>query len=139
MQRRTFFKWIGSSVAPIIAPRWAFSQANPFAAGGNATLRALAAVVLPASLGRNRIDAITDQFASWLENYKPGAEMSPGYGFQRVQALPPHPAAHYAEQLRGLETAAARTGAAFTKLDMRARRTLVETTLEEAAPDRISE
>jgi hypothetical protein len=71
MQRRTFFKWIGSSVAPIIAPRWAFSRADPFAAEGNATLRALAAVVLPVSLGRNRIDAITDHFASWLENYVP--------------------------------------------------------------------
>ena len=89
MQRRTFFKWIGSSVLPFIVPRWVSAQAGAITTEGAVTLRALSSVVLPASLGRAGLDTATAQFTTWIRNYKAGAEMSTGYGFPRVQVVGP--------------------------------------------------
>jgi len=91
-------------------------------------LRDLASVVLPASLGRLRTDKIADDFASWLRDYKAGAEVSSGYGNLRTQVIGPNPAAHYAEQLNQLGLA---------KLGADARRAVVEKALADAKIDRI--
>jgi hypothetical protein len=137
MQRRTFFKWIGSSVLPFIVPRWAFAQAGAIPKENAGTLRALSGVVLPASLGRAGLDATTTQFTTWIQNYKAGAEMSTGYGFPRVQAVGPDPSAHYGEQLRAIEAAATAKGGTFATLEAAAQRTVVEAALGEANVDRI--
>jgi len=137
MQRRSFFKWIGSSVLTFIVPRWAFAQAGAITTEGAGTLRALSGVALPASLGGAGLDTATTQFTTWIRNYKAGAEMSTGYGFPRVQAVGPDPSARYAEQLRAIEAAAAAKGAPFAKLDAAAQRAVVEAALDQANVDGI--
>jgi len=71
-------------------------------------LRELAAVVLPASLGRAHTDKIAAEFVVWIRDYKPGAEISSGYGFPRTQVIGPNPSAHYADQLSALGSPIAR-------------------------------
>jgi hypothetical protein len=137
MKRRTFFKWTLSSSVPFVAPRWAPAQTRPFTREGDATLRELAAVVLPSSLGRNGSDGIVDRFAEWLRGYKAGAEMSTGYGFPRMQAVPANPSAGYAGQLDDLERSARAIGSSFAGLDMTAKRRLVEAALAGVGADRI--
>ena len=137
MKRRTFFKWTLSSSVPFVAPRWAPAQTRPFTTDGDATLRELAAVVLPSSLGRKGSDEIADRFAEWLRGYKAGAEMSTGYGFPRKQAVPENPSARYADQLEDLERRARAIGSPFASLDMTAKRRLVEAALAGAGADRI--
>jgi hypothetical protein len=90
--------------------------------------RELESVVLPASLGRSRTDGIADNFVRWFRDYKPGAEVSSGYGFPRTQLIGPNPSTHYAAQLTDLD---------LTRLDASAKRAAVEKALEAAKIDRI--
>ena len=102
MNRRRFVHWLStlplwSCLGSALSPR-----AVRFRRLKLATLREVAGVVLPSALGEARTDAIATQFVAWFSAYKPGAEMSSGYGFPRVQSLPGNPAAQYAAQLREL-------------------------------------
>ena len=124
MQRRSFFKRIFWGVAALVAPRWARAQSLP----SEAQMRELAEVILPASLGKARIDKVAADFLAWLRDYKPGAAMPSGYGFPRTQVVAPNPATHYAEQLAQLHLAS---------LDAAGKRAAVEKALEEAKVDRI--
>jgi hypothetical protein len=119
MERRGFFKRTFTGLLALFR-----LKAQP----GPEELRDLASVVLPASLGRLRTDKIADDFASWLRDYKAGAEVSSGYGNPRTQVISANPAAHYAEQLNQLGLA---------KLGGDARRAAVEKALEDAKIDRI--
>lgn len=132
MLRRTFFKWTASSAVPHLLPRWLFAQAPAAPAAEASTLRALAAVVLPSSLGERRLDEAVGQFTRWVREYRAGAEMSAGYGITRIQVLPPDPSAHHAGQLRDLEAAAADRGGSFASLPAAARREVVEAALTAA-------
>jgi len=132
MERRTFFQWVTFTFT-----RLARAQSGGLPPDGIRTLRDLAGVVLPGSLGRQRTDGIVAQFDRWIREYKPGSEISSGYGFPRVQVIPASPALHYPEQLRQLETAAAAKGAPFAKLDAAARREIVEAALAAAKVDSI--
>jgi hypothetical protein len=133
MQRRRFFKWSLSTAIPLVVPRWAWAQPAPFTREAAATLRDVAAVVLPSSLGTSGIDDVVDQFTRWVRNYKAGAQMSAGYGFTRIRTVPPNPSTQYAQQLQELEAAArARGAASLGKLDPAARRTLVESAVRAA-------
>ena len=67
------------------------------------TLKALGFVVLPASLGRIKTDAIAYRFIRWVGGYIPGAEMEHGYGFPKIESRPPSPGPRYIEQLRDLQ------------------------------------
>jgi hypothetical protein len=138
MQRRTFFKWIGSTAVPFVVPRWARAQRGPFTGQSASTLRDAADTVLPQSLGPHGIDAAVTEFTQWLRSYKAGAEMSAGYGFTRIQVVPPDPSAHYVEQLDQLEAAARSRGAlSFARLDLAGRRELVQAALAASKVDAI--
>jgi len=65
-------------------------------------MRELARVVLPGSLGSERIDRAAADFVVWIRDYKVGAEISSGYGHPRTQLTGPNPAARYNEQLAAL-------------------------------------
>lgn len=136
MERRTFFKSAIAAAVAFVAPRWArargLAQALDVPDAELTGLREIARVVLPASLGTARQDDIAGQFAQWIRGYKDGAEMNSGYGFTRLQSLPPNPARHYPEQLRALEAAAAAKGSSFAKLDAGAQRSLIEDGLRAA-------
>jgi hypothetical protein len=119
MQRRGFFKRAFSGLLTLVG-----LKAQP----GPEEFRDLASVVLPASLGRSRSNKIADDFASWLRNYKAGAEIASGYGNPRTQVIGPDPSAHYAEQLTQL---------GLSNLDAAQKRAAVEEALADAKIDRI--
>ena len=96
MKRRNFFQRLLAATAALVAPRWARSQQL------DSRLRELAAVVLPASMGRAHVDQVTAAFAVWIREYRAGAEIASGYGHPRTQVTPPNPSAHYAEQLAAM-------------------------------------
>ena len=86
---------------PIPAVR-AWAQTVTFPGDQERTLKELAATVLPASLGRAKTDAVADQFARWVREYRAGEAMSPGYGNPRVRYKGPSPAPKYMTQLAQL-------------------------------------
>jgi hypothetical protein len=126
MNRRRFVHWLSTLPLWNMLGKRARAQAGPLSTAELATLRDVASVVLPSALGRARTDAIATQFVAWFSAYKPGAEMSAGYGFPRVQVLPGNPSAQYAAQLRELAP----------KLGAR-KREAVAAALEDAKVDRI--
>jgi hypothetical protein len=118
MQRRSFFQRGFSSVVAFFASRRAWAQGVELVA-----FHQLASVVLPSSLGKTSTDKIADDFLRWFRDYKPGAEISSGYGHPRTQVMAPNPSASYADQIRLL-------GSPVT-------REAVEKALENAKIDRI--
>lgn len=86
MKRRHFF-----AGAALFAPRWARAQELA------PSIHELAKIVLP-----SKVDAVkvADGFIRWIREYKPGAEVSSGYGHPREQVTAANPSAHYAEQLQ---------------------------------------
>jgi len=123
IERRNFFK-----VVALIAPKLARAQAAKTI--DPATMRELAAVALPESLGRKRTDKIADDFVQWVRDYKEGVNMASGYGHPRTQIVPANPSKLYPEQLQVLQ-------AAFANADIVAKRAAVERALGEAGVDRL--
>jgi hypothetical protein len=133
MKRRTLIKLAASTVAVLPFRRmrlWA--QVTELPDESVATLRDLAAVVLPQSLGRDKTDALAESFAEWVRDYRPGVPLRPGYGHPRVRVTPPSPAATYIAQLAELEKTARAQGRTFGKLESDAQRALVESALSNA-------
>lgn len=104
MQRRTviqtLFHWIALTNFRLSG------QSVTFPGKHEATLRDLAATVLPESLGRSGTDAAAAGFIEWVQKYRAGAEMQTGYGFTRVRYKPASPALRYLEQLDQLASGA---------------------------------
>jgi hypothetical protein len=100
MQRRTLIRslltWISFRRSRLNA------QTPGFPGKHEATLKVLAAAVLPESLGRPKTDALALQFVRWVQEYRAGAEMQTGYGTTRVRYKPASPVPRYLEQLEQL-------------------------------------
>src|SRR5271169_5000553 len=100
MQRRTLLRWLAALPG---LRAWAQTAAFP---GVHAdVLRALASVVLPSELGADGLDRAAADFARWVREYRPSAEMDHGYGFTRIRTKPASPAPAYLQQLAGLRSA----------------------------------
>jgi hypothetical protein len=95
MRRRTLLGWL----AILRVPR---AQTATFPGDDADTLRALAAVVLPAELGPSGLDRATADFIRWVRGYRGGAEMDHGYGVTRIRTKGPSPAPAYLKQLAAL-------------------------------------
>src|SRR5882757_7465703 len=95
MNRRRFVHWLSTLPLWNFLGKRAVAQTTPLSAAELATLRDVAGVVLPSALGKTRIDAVVSGFVAWFGAYRPGAEVSTGYGFPRVQSLPGKPSALY--------------------------------------------
>jgi len=123
MRRRALIQTLIASL-PLRGVRlWA--QTATFPGTYEGTLKELAATVLPASLGRERTDAVADQFIRWVREYRAGAEMQNGYGYPRVRYKPSSPAPRYLAQLEAL-------GGAFATGDLKSRRSQIAMALIEA-------
>ena len=134
MHRRTLMK-LGVSVAVLLPLREVLlAAAGPgdFPPEAIATLRAVAAVVLPASLGGRGTDQAAQRFVEWVRAYRAGELMDHGYGRTRVRRTPESPREMYVDQLAKLEAAAAAQGHVFDRLPRDAREALVAAALEEA-------
>ena len=104
MTRRTALDWLAAAAGVLRLPALrAWAQTAGFPGEHAATLRELAAVVLPASLGRPAIVQVAARFEQWVRDYRPGAEMEHGYGVTRIRFQPSSPAAAYREQLSALK------------------------------------
>jgi hypothetical protein len=142
MRRRSLLQWIAAAVSALPGLR-AFA-ATPFSSSpipttpaptdalpanltpeSEATLRGLATVVLPPSLGPERIDEIVDRFRAWLRAYRPGAELDHGYGHTKLRATAASPLLGYARQLAALDRAARAEGQPFARLAPERQRSLV--------------
>jgi hypothetical protein len=132
MLRRPFFQWMLAALAPGFFPRLLRAQLKSFSESDIATLREVAAVVLPTALGRTRTDRIADDFAEWVRDYKAGAEVSTGYGFPSLRSLPPNPSKNYAEQLAQLNA-----GGSFVSLDAGAKKEAIAAALRQSGLDRL--
>ncbi|MBI4476597.1 MAG: hypothetical protein HY654_05455, partial [Acidobacteria bacterium] len=92
MQRRTLLRLAASVVATRrLASSRAEAQSPPLSAESLATLREVAAIVLPSEIGRKATDETVDRFQRWLRGYRAGAEMDPGYGLPRLRSTGPYP------------------------------------------------
>jgi hypothetical protein len=98
MRRRTLLQWLASVGTAIRA----WSQSPAFPQDQSTTLKNLAAVVLPGSLGREKTDRLAERFEVYVREYRAGADTEHGYGFTRVRPKPPSPAAEYVRQLAAL-------------------------------------
>jgi hypothetical protein len=108
MNRRTLLRWLTTAAGTMPFPALrAWAQTASFPGKHAPTLRELAAVVLPAELGRTGTDRVAEQFERWVHEYRPGADMDHGYGFTRVRSKPQSPAAAYIAQLEGISGALA--------------------------------
>ncbi len=126
MLRRTVLQWIAAATGTLPIPAFrAWAQTTNFPGKHQATLRELAAAVLPAELGRSGVDRIANQFEQWVRDYRPGAAMESGYGFTRLRSKPPSPASTYLAQLETLHEPLAQP-------DQAAKRKAIESALDQA-------
>jgi hypothetical protein len=146
MRRRTFSKLMLSDFLLLALPKWvhpAWARARgadpPVAdprvadpAQDTVALDEVAGVVLPASLGPQRIGEIVAQFQQWIRDYPAGADAGYGYGISRPRVLGPNPAMHYTEHLRQISDLAAAKGMAFSALNETAKRGIVEAAFTQA-------
>lgn len=133
MERRTFLRWFMSgAVALPLRSVHLHAQAATLPADGLATLRAVAAVVLPSELRAAGHDRVVNEFVQWLASYRSGAEREWGYGNPRKSGTATIDPARYASQLRLLEERAGARGASLPTLPIEVRRDLVIDALEQA-------
>jgi hypothetical protein len=126
MNRRTLLRWLTTAAGTMPFPALrAWAQTASFPGKHGLALRDLAAVVLPAELGRTGTDRIAEQFEGWVREYRPDADMDHGYGFTRVRSKPQSPAPAYLTQLEALREALA-------SADPVSKRKAVEDALERA-------
>ncbi len=134
MKRRTFLQM---GVTAVAARSVQIDAQAPLTADALATLREVAAVVLPSELGRKGSDEAVDRFDRWLRGYKASAEMDPGYGFTRVRATGPFPGGKYGAQLAALTADAQKRGGRLNALAPDAQRAVIESALAAAKVDRL--
>ncbi len=137
MKRRTFVKLAVSTVALSPVGRLAFAAQSPaLPAASLTTLRALAPIVLPRSIGRRNVEAATERFVAWLDGYRAGVVTEHGYGHPRFRRTAESPAAKYGAQLTALEEAAERQHhQPFARLDPALKVALIEAALRDAKVD----
>jgi hypothetical protein len=140
MNRRDALKSLAAVAAlPALTASDLVAQTTDFTPAQIATLRALAEVALPSSLGAEGRDDAVRRFVTWVRGYRPGADRGHGYGNSQLSApTGPSPASRYPAQFDALDAAAkARGGATFAALTLVARRTVVEAALND--PQRVTQ
>lgn len=96
-------------------------------------LTALAAAVLPESLGAAGHAIVVRNFVAWIAGYRPVSEEMHGYGNQEITYTASDPAPGWNAQLQGLDLLARRTrGKSFVALDSAGRRALLGAQLARA-------
>jgi len=137
MRRRTFFKLIASNLALILLPKWMRPAWADSQSAQTASLRDLAIVVLPQSLGAKRIAEIASAFETWISQYPAGADAGYGYGHPYPTVLGPNPSLHYGDHLKQLEILAAASGSSFATSALKTKRALVQSALAQAGASSI--
>jgi hypothetical protein len=133
MRRRTLLQWLASVAAVLPFERirvWA--QPRELTPDATAVLHEIAATVLPAALGPDRIRTTVDRFEAWIRGYREGVALAHGYGHPRLQKTSPSPVPAYIAQLAALDGAAHARGARWSALDLETKRSLLDAALTRA-------
>jgi hypothetical protein len=140
MRRRTLFQSLGALLLARPFARLTPGTQRPadLSTAQVTTLRAIADVTLPESIGADAREAVVDRFVAWVKNYREGADMGHGYGSSALRRPSgPSPALQYPGQFAALDAAAVALGAAsFAALPGDRRRSIVEAHLN--GPERVT-
>ena len=141
MKRRTLLQRAAAILALVPFDRIrVFAQPRELTPEAIATLHAVAATVLPASLGAARIKDVADKFVAWTRGYREGVALSHGYGHPRLVKSGASPVPGYVRQLAALEAAALRQGSGQARaqggrweaLDLETRRAILDAAFVQA-------
>ena len=134
MQRRTLLQALAASVPvlPLRRVRLA-AQVRAFTPEAVGVLGDVAATVLPASLGADRVALIVDRFIAWGRDYEEGVALAHGYGDPKLVKSGPSPVPDYVAQLTAIEAAARGRGGRFGTLPLETRRAVLSDALTIAA------
>lgn len=131
MKRRIVLRWGLSLLAALPFHRVRlFAQVRSLADSDIKTLESLAASALPSELGPDGVKAVVDKFMRWLESYRAGVQMSPGYGVPRPRLTPELDVSSYRPQLAALREAMREQGE--MKDSAPARHRMIEASLQDA-------
>ena len=139
MRRRTLLKSLVTTfLAGPMARMRLYGRAQDLSAPQLAALGAIAEVVLPSAVGADGRDLVVERFATWVREYREGADMGHVYGFATLRRRSgPSPARNYPAQFDALDAAAReRGGTTFAALPVDARRLVIEGVLNE--PQRVT-
>ena len=133
MKRRTLLQRAAAIVAMLPFDRIrVFAQPRELTPEAIAALHAIAAAVLPSSLGAAKIRDVVDKFVAWTRGYREGVALSHGYGHPRLVKSGASPVPLYIRQLAALDAQMRPRGAQSQALDLEARRAIVDAALVEA-------
>ena len=141
MKRRTLLQRLATLVAALPLDRVSlFAQPRELTPDAVATLHAVAATVLPASIGDATIRDVSDKFVAWTRGYREGVALAHGYGHPRLVKSGGSPVPGYVRQLAALEAEALRRssgrarakGSRWAALDLETRRGILDAALAQA-------
>jgi len=141
MKRRTLLQRLATLVAALPLDRVSlFAQPRELTPDAVATLQAVAATVLPASIGDATIRDVSDKFVAWTRGYREGVALAHGYGHPRLVKSGASPVPGYVRQLAALEAEALRRssgrarakGSRWAALDLETRRAILDAALARA-------
>src|SRR5262249_21498334 len=102
LTRRTFVAW-AVGVFPLVGvARRVDLLAASWLGEDEATMRSLAAAILPADLGVEGASRVAREFQHWIDDYRENAELVPGYGASALEFTRPSPRARWAAQVESL-------------------------------------
>lgn len=136
MRRRTLLQALATTLPalPVMRVRLA-AQVRSFTPESIDVLRDVAATVLPASLGADKISLLVDRFVAWGRDYEEGVALNHGYGDPKLVRSGPSPVPDYVAQLAALAAAARAKGGRFASLPLEGRRAILSDALIEAKAD----
>ena len=140
ISRRKFFRSAAGAFAAFLVPHGLWARFRP-APLDPVRLGAVADAVLPSPLGDGGKEGVVRGFLGWLEGYRPGAELSHGYGSgsMEIRHLPPDPTPRWEAQLDHLDLVARqRFGSDFYEVPREARRLVLRDELVNEASGGIS-
>jgi hypothetical protein len=135
--RRTFVGWL-AAVAPA-SRAWAGARQPvlPTAPLDPALVRAVGDAVLPSALGADGMRRATDAFQTWVDGYRPEAEVNHGYGTGTITRTAADPRPRWTQQLTELEAEARRAhGKGFATIGVGDRQTLIRAAIDASAQRR---
>ena len=127
MDRRTLLRWLAGAAAAVpLQPVRLWAQPRELTPQSIGLLHEIATVVLPASIGAERVRGAVDGFVAWTRGYREGVAMSHGYGHPRLQKTGASPVPTYNLQLSALDAEARAKGGRFAALDAGTRRAMLD-------------
>ena len=133
ISRRQFVAWVSTAVPLVVIARRADALGAGWIAEDEATMRALAAAILPSELGKAGVARISADFQRWIDDYRGNVELVHGYGTSALRVTRPSPRARWAAQLESLRQSG------FNEKTPQQRRDAVRAALASERTDRMPE